>query len=600
MEERRIDPLQIIGMVLIFGIFTWMMYTQSAEEIAQANNQQVEPNTTVAEAVTQAPETTLAVVPEVVPQETVAKETITIQNDVLTLGVSTKGGIMEQVLLNGEVNYQDAPLYLINKENNSLNIAFTTAKGQLLQTKFLMFSPTLTQGSDGQQLRLRASVEESGFIEFIYTLPKEGFRFGFEVVAEGIENALDTAIPASFSWNMDGFRQAKSAQYENRYTQLAYRHENDKYSTLSATGDDDDNEKNVAWVSYRQHFFSSILIPEKPFEQASLSTTSITDEDDVEASAYLKGFATQTTLPYQRNRFQANFDWYMGPTDYAVLKKYDENLFESISFGWGLIGWINRSVFYPLFGFLTGLVPHGIAIILLTVIVRLVLSPVLYKSYVSQAKMRVLRPEITELNEKYKNDATKRQQETMKLYTKAGASPLAGCIPALLQMPVFFALFYFFPIAYELRGKSFLWADDLSSYDVIADLPFSIPFYGDHISLFPLLASVAIFFYTRMTTGQQMQPTQPGMPNMKYIMYLMPVMMLFFFNNYASGFSLYYVISNLLMIAIMVVVKNVIIDQDKIHAQIEENKKKPKKQNRFQRKMAEMMEEAERQKKLRK
>ena len=599
MEQRRIDPLQIIGMVLVFVIFTWMMYNQSAEDLAQTNTQETQTTEAVAEAKNPTAEQVVATPVEMFSSEEAAKETITIQNDVLTLGISTKGGAMEQVLLNGEVNYQDVPLYLIDKENNSLNIGFTTAAGQLLQTKFLMFSPTLTKISNGQQLRLRAPIEDKGYIEFIYTLPNEGFRFGFEIVAEGIENALDTAIPASFSWSMDGFRHAKSAQYENRYTQLAYRHENDKYSTLSASGDDDDNEKDLEWVSYRQHFFSSILIPEQPFEQVSLNSADLTD-DEVEASAYLKGFSTETTLPFQRNRFQANFDWYMGPTDYAILKNYDENLYESISFGWGLIGWINRSVFYPLFGFLTGLVPHGIAIILLTIIVRLVLSPVLYKSYVSQAKMRVLKPEITALNEKYKNDATKRQQETMKLYTKAGASPVAGCIPALLQMPVFFALFYFFPIASELRGKSFLWADDLSSYDVIAELPFTIPIYGDHISLFPLLASVAIFFYTRMTTGQQMQPAQPGMPNMKFIMYLMPVMMLFFFNNYASGFSLYYVVSNLLMIAIMVVVKNVIIDQDKIHAQIEENKKKPKKQNRFQRKMAEMMEEADRQKKLRK
>ena len=599
MEQRRIDPLQIIGMVLVFVIFTWMMYNQSAEDLAQINTQETQTTEAVAEAKNPTAEQVVATPVEMFSSEEAAKETITIQNDVLTLGISTKGGAMEQVLLNGEVNYQDVPLYLIDKENNSLNIGFTTAAGQLLQTKFLMFSPTLTKISNGQQLRLRAPIEDKGYIEFIYTLPNEGFRFGFEIVAEGIENALDTAIPASFSWVMDGFRHAKSAQYENRYTQLAYRHENDKYSTLSASGDDDDNEKDLEWVSYRQHFFSSILIPEQPFEQVSLNSADLTD-DEVEASAYLKGFSTETTLPFQRNRFQANFDWYMGPTDYAILKNYDENLYESISFGWGLIGWINRSVFYPLFGFLTGLVPHGIAIILLTIIVRLVLSPVLYKSYVSQAKMRVLKPEITALNEKYKNDATKRQQETMKLYTKAGASPVAGCIPALLQMPVFFALFYFFPIASELRGKSFLWADDLSSYDVIAELPFTIPIYGDHISLFPLLASVAIFFYTRMTTGQQMQPAQPGMPNMKFIMYLMPVMMLFFFNNYASGFSLYYVVSNLLMIAIMVVVKNVIIDQDKIHAQIEENKKKPKKQNRFQRKMAEMMEEADRQKKLRK
>ena len=595
MEDRRIDPLQIIGMLLIFGIFTWMMYNQPVPDLETTVNdmaavEQQEPVQVLAT------DTAEQDAPEAAAVSVVA-DTLSLQNDVLSIDISTKGGVMTRVALKDLVNYQDDPLYLINNDNSSLNIAFTTVLGQLFQTKFMMFTTSVSTTSAGQELRLRAPLDSDGYIELVYTLPKEGYRFGFEVVAEGIEGALDPTIPAAFSWRMDGFRHAKSAQYENRYTQLAYNHKADKYSTLSAAGDDDEDLKNVRWVSYRQHFFSSILIPENPFEVAAVMSSTITDEEE-EESEFLKSFMTETTLPYSRNRFQANFDWYMGPTDYEVLKTYDESLYESISFGWGLIGWINRSVFYPLFSLLSGVVPQGIAIILLTIIVRLVLSPVLYKSYVSQAKMRVLRPEITALNEKYKNDATKRQQETMKLYSKAGASPMAGCIPALIQMPVFFALFYFFPIAYEMRGKSFLWAEDLSSYDMIAELPFSIPFYGDHVSLFPLLASIAIFFYTQMTAGQQMQPSQPGMPNMKYIMYLMPVMMLFFFNNYASGFSLYYFVSNVLMIGIMLVIKNVIIDQDKIHAQIEENKKKPKKQNRFQRKMSELMEEAERQKKL--
>ena len=595
MEDRRIDPLQIIGMLLIFGIFTWMMYNQPVPDLETTVNDTaaVEQQEPVQVLTTDTAEQDA---PEAAAVSVVA-DTLSLQNDVLSIDISTKGGVMTGVALKDLVNYQDNPLYLINNDNSSLNIAFTTVLGQLFQTKFMMFTPSVSNTSAGQELRLRAPLDSDGYIELVYTLPKEGYRFGFEVVAEGIEGALDPTIPAAFSWRMDGFRHAKSAQYENRYTQLAYNHKADKYSTLSAAGDDDEDLKNVGWVSYRQHFFSSILIPENPFEVAAVMSSTITDEEE-EESEFLKSFMTETTLPYSRNRFQANFDWYMGPTDYEVLKTYDESLYESISFGWGLIGWINRSVFYPLFSLLSGVVPQGIAIILLTIIVRLVLSPVLYKSYVSQAKMRVLRPEITALNEKYKNDATKRQQETMKLYSKAGASPMAGCIPALIQMPVFFALFYFFPIAYEMRGKSFLWAEDLSSYDMIAELPFSIPFYGDHVSLFPLLASIAIFFYTQMTAGQQMQPSQPGMPNMKYIMYLMPVMMLFFFNNYASGFSLYYFVSNVLMIGIMLVIKNVIIDQDKIHAQIEENKKKPKKQNRFQRKMSELMEEAERQKKL--
>ena len=232
----------------------------------------------------------------------------------------------------------------------------------------------------------------------------------------------------------------------------------------------------------------------------------------------------------------------------------------------------------------------------------MLLSFVQYKQFLSQAKLKVLKPELDAIREKYKDNKMKAQQETMALQNKAGASPLSGCLPALIQLPVFYALFQFFPSAFDLRQKSFLWADDLSSYDIIANLPFTIPFYGDHVSLFPILASVAIFFYMKMTTGQQMasQPTQEGMPDMgklmKYMIYLSPLMMLFFFNNYASGLSLYYFISNLISIGIMLVIKNYILDEDKIHAQIQINKKKPKKQNKFQKKMADMMEQAEQQK----
>ena len=292
-------------------------------------------------------------------------------------------------------------------------------------------------------------------------------------------------------------------------------------------------------------------------------------------------------------------DWYYGPTDYKILNSYKRNLDEIVPLGWGIFGIINRYLFIPFFNLLVSFLPHGIAIILMTIAVRLVLSPVTYKSYVSQAKMKILRPEINEINEKYKDNAMKKQQETMALYSKAGASPMSGCLPALMQIPVFYALFNFFPSAFDLRQKSFLWAEDLSSYDNILDLPFTIPFYGDHVSLFPILASIAIFFYMMMTTGQNMQ-TQPGMPNMKFIMYLSPLLMLFFFNNYASGLSLYYFVSNLITIFIMLAIKKFILNEEKIHAQIQENKKKPKKENKFQRKMREVMENAEAQKKNRK
>ena len=395
---------------------------------------------------------------------------------------------------------------------------------------------------------------------------------------------------------MDGFRHALSADYENRYTQLTYQYEGDKVQALSAMGEDDDKDKEVSWISYRQHFFSMILIPTTQFESIDVESSSLMNPDSSDDSMFLKRFETSTAIVSVNGALNTSFDWFIGPTDYEILKPYDENLSDSISFGWGIIGWMNRFLFFPLFGLLSGLLPYGIAIIVMTIIVRLALSPVTYKSYLSQAKMKVLRPEINALNEKYGNDRAKKQQETMKLYSKAGANPMAGCVPSLLQLPVFLGLFYFFPVAFSLRGKSFLWAEDLSSYDAILDLPFSIPFYGDHVSLFPLLASIAIFVYSKMTMGQQMQPTQPGMPNMKFMIYLMPIMMLFFFNNYASGLSLYYLISNLITIGIMLVIKNYIIDEQKIFLQIEENKKKPKKQSRFQRKMEEMMEQAEQQK----
>ena len=288
---------------------------------------------------------------------------------------------------------------------------------------------------------------------------------------------------------------------------------------------------------------------------------------------------------------------FYGPSDYHIFKKYDKqySLTKAIPLGWGIFGWINKWFVIPVFDLLSSFMAVGVAIIVLTIIVRILLSPIQYKSYLSQAKMKVLRPEIEEINNKYKGseNAMKRQQETMALYSKAGVNPLSGCIPALLQMPVFFALFSFFPTAFMLRQKSFMWAEDLSSYDAVAQLPFSIPFYGNHVSLFPILASVTMLIYMLMTTGQMQQTKQEGMPDMRFMMYLSPIMMLFFFNNYASGLSLYYFISNLITIFIMLAIKYWIIDEKRIHAKIQENKQKPRKESKFQRKMREMMEQAE-------
>ena len=590
MEEKRIDPLQIIGFFLLFLVLIWMMYDQS--EMMEQNAQLETNATTTQSQVDDAPQPTVPVANNApVLMDSIPEQVTTLQNELLRLSVTSKGGFIQEAELKQHTNHLNEQVFVVKDGNTDFNLRIE-ANGALINTRDLDFLPTL----DGNQLTMRSQVA-GGTLDYIYTLSKEredsqAYRFQFGIRSSGLNVQPETDL----YWGLDGFRHALSADYENRYTQLTYQYEGDKVQALSAMGEDDDKDKEVSWISYRQHFFSMILIPTTQFESIDVESSSLMNPDSSDDSVFLKRFETTTAIASQNGALNTSFDWFIGPTDYEILKTYDENLSESISFGWGIIGWMNRFLFFPLFGLLSGFLPYGIAIIVMTIIVRLALSPVTYKSYLSQAKMKVLRPEINALNDKYGNDRAKKQQETMKLYSKAGANPMAGCVPSLLQLPVFLGLFYFFPVAFSLRGKSFLWAEDLSSYDAILDLPFSIPFYGDHVSLFPLLASIAIFVYSKMTMGQQMQPTQPGMPNMKFMIYLMPIMMLFFFNNYASGLSLYYLISNLITIGIMLVIKNYIIDEEKIFIQIEENKKKPKKQSRFQRKMEEMMEQAEQQK----
>ncbi|RUA07241.1 MAG: membrane protein insertase YidC, partial [Flavobacteriia bacterium] len=362
----------------------------------------------------------------------------------------------------------------------------------------------------------------------------------------------------------------------------------------------------VNWVAYKQQFFTSILLTDKPFDKAKLKSQNLVNDPFVD-TVFTKQFESSFLLKAENGEINYPMNIYYGPTDYKILSKYkDRNLDRIISLGWGIFRWINKFVFIPVFNFLSSFISnYGIVIILMTIVVRIFMSPFVYKSYLSSAKMKVLRPEIEEINEKYKGkeNAMKRQQETMALQRKAGVNPLSGCIPALFQMPVFLALFRFFPSNIALRQQGFLWADDLSAYDEVIKLPFKIPFYGDHVSLFPILASIAIFIYMQMTQSQQMnmqQPQQEGMPDMqkmmKMMLYISPLMMLFFFNSYASSLSLYYFISNLLTIGIMLVIKNYIIDEQKIHAQIQENKKRPeKKKSAFRQRLDEAMKQAQEQ-----
>ena len=608
MEERKFDPYQFIGFILIALILTWMLYRNGPSE-ANSNNQTPSAG--------QVAEQTNSVTPSPVVNDSLLQQQkvkvfgdlgalfqpssepfVNINTSELTLELSPKGGQITKLLLNAYENYEDLPLPMIAEGNSDFNIQLTTLDGRLLNTREMYFKPNLNEKEETIEVEMSARITPDQYISFLYTFPKEGHLFSFQIRTQGMRSLLNTAIEPQLNWKTDVFRNSRSIDYENRYTEFTFGYEGDRVDYLSLSGTDQETRQDLRWISYRQHFFSAILIPESPISEAKLASEDRSGEENLE-ERFTKTFTTTYNLR-SGGELNTNLKFYYGPTDYKALKNLEGDLEASIPMGWGIFGWINRVIFLPLFGFLSSFLSYGIAIIVMTIIVRLAMSPVTYKSYVSQIKMKVLRPDIEIINNKYKDDAVKKQQETMSLYSRAGANPMSGCVPALIQLPVFYALFSFFPVAFVLRDKSFLWADDLSSYDSVLDLGFSIPFYGDHVSLFPILASVAIFFYTKMTTGQQPMPQQPGMPNMKIIIYLMPLMMLFFFNNYASGLSLYYFVSNLLTIVLMLVIKNYIIDDTKIHAQIEENKKKPKKAGGFSARLQKAMEEAEKQKKAKK
>ncbi len=620
MEEKKLDVNSLIGFGLIFVILIYMFYINqpTPEELAakqqaereaaaiQGNSasteavdynqsaqaiQDINPTDSSAVAAYKSSMGAFSFTP-IVPGNTL------LENDVLRVEVSHKGGQLVLAQNKKYNTYDSVPVYLIKDGNATFNISFTTQDNRIIQTKDLYFEPLTATNDQVEVLSMKAKISDSEYLLFEYSLPEDSYMLDFKIKSVGLSGFFNPTQDPQLQWDLKTIRHSKSVQYENRYTRLNYKFEEDKLDKLSDSSDDDATEQAVEWVSYRQHFFSTIIAFSPALETASFNSTNLIKEES-KTIGYTKIYETKAPLQLVGGVLDYDMNVYLGPTDVKELAKFPTlGLEDSIPFGWGIFGWINRYVFTPTYTFLIGYLPYGIAIIVMTILVRLLMSPVTYKSYLSQAKMKVLKPEITEINDKFKDNAMKKQQETMKIYNKAGVNPMSGCVPALVQMPIFYALFMFFPTSFALRQKSFLWADDLSSYDTILELPFYIPFYGDHVSLFPILASVAIFFYMMMTTGQNM-PTQPGMPNMKFIIYLSPVMMLIFFNSYASGLSLYYFVSNLITIFIMLAIKNFILDDDKIHARIQANKEKPKKEGKFQAKMREIMEQAEAQKKQR-
>jgi YidC/Oxa1 family membrane protein insertase len=528
----------------------------------------------------------------------------TLKNDLLEIKVSNKGGQITSLKLNNFKTYDAKELYLIKDNNALLNLTFSTKDGRTLHTKDMYFEPVLSKDGENQVLEMRLKTDDNKYLAYRYVLKPNDYMLDFSVQSHGLSNVINTSEKINLDWNLKTQRTEKSVKYENQYTELDYMKDGDFDYLSSMSKDAEEEAEKVNWIGFKKQFFSAILASKTPFNKVKVSSKNLVEDHKID-TVFTKQFASVIELPVQNNEINANMQLYYGPTDYKILDKYKDYNFERLTIqGWAIVRVINKYFIMPMFNLLSSFIGNlGWVIIFLTIVVKLLMSPLLYKSFLSSAKMKVIKPELAELNEKYpgKDNAMKRQQETMALQRKAGVNPMAGCVPALLQMPIFFALFRFFPTNLDLRQKSFLWVNDLSAYDEIAKLPIDIPFYGSHVALFPILASISMFFYMKITQGQQadmQQPTQEGMPDMqgmmKMMLYISPLMMLFFFNSYGSGLSIYYFVSQLISIGIMLVIKNYIIDEKKIHAQIQVNKTKaPKKKSAFRQKIDDAMKQAQ-------
>ena len=524
-------------------------------------------------------------------QDSLPVEQYTLENNKIKLHINTKGGCIDYVDLKGYRTHDSLPLILWKDHKSSMGLNFY-ARNKQINTADLIFVPNTSQKelnaeAAEQVLTMRAYVDENKYLEFEYKLAPDSYTVDFNINTYNLNDVIASNTNfLTLYWGVDMPQLEKSRDFESRYTGVYYNFSNNDVEHLSLTGDEKvDLPTSVKWVAYKQQFFSSILIANESFPNVLVSTTNNT------TPGFLKTADAEISLPYSGKAIEKyDMRFFFGPNSYPVLREYgkDIELPQLINLGWKWIAWFNRYVVIPIFNFLEANVTlnYGLIIFLLTLIIKLVLFPLTYKSYMSQAKMRVLKPQIDEINKKIPADkAMERQQAVMKLYKKAGVNPMGGCLPMLLQMPILIALFYFFPGAIELRQKSFLWATDLASYDSIATLPFTIPFYGNHVSLFCLLMTITNILY--MWYNSKNQPQNDQMKGMQTMMYIMPIMFLFIFNSYSSGLSYYYFIATLITIVQTWAIRKFVNDE-KLLKQIELAKTKPVKKSKFQQKLEEM------------
>lgn len=519
----------------------------------------------------------------------------TLENEVIELRVSNKGGQITYARLKEYDDYKAEPLVLFDESTSSLGFSLVTANNQVVKTNDLYFKPV--EGATDNSLTMRAMAGDNRYIDFTYTLAPNDYMVKYEIKGTGLNGVLSPSTESlAMTWVQDIRQQEKGRSFEERYVTLNYKIVGDDVERLSETRNDNEEPKErLKWIGYKDMFFSTVLIAKEGFDK------SVLDSKMIASGELLKSFKSTAQVPFDLQGQKATeLAFYFGPNKFALLKDYDDelsgndelNLEKLVPLGWGIFRWVNQYFVIPLFDFLGKFISnYGILIFILTLIVKIILFPLTRKSYLSSAKMRVLRPQVEEINAKYpgQDQALERQKAVMDLYSRAGASPMSGCLPMLLQMPILIALFMFFPSAIELRHESFLWAQDLSTYDAIVSwttyIPVITPYFGNHISLFCLLMTITNIVYTKYNmeltnTGQQQ------MPGMKLMMYLMPLMFLVFFNQYASGLTYYYFISMLITI-VQTLIFRYTIDEEKLLAKLEENKKRPVKKSGFMKRLEE-------------
>ena len=548
-------------------------------------------------------------------REAEAEEFI-VENDVMAVLFSTRGGQIKGVTLKDYTQYgprgkRDRKIEMMDPATARFGLSFYLKNGLKnvpVNTLDYVFTaqPVVGEADGAKSVVIRLPVAEGAYLEYRYLIydteaPERDYLVDFDVRLVNMAPEMANQTQIQIDWANTTFQNEKGFQNENMYTTLSYRFP-DETSIEELGMSEGAKSKNIStqvnWVAFKQQFFSSVFIAPDNVSYANLAFDTAAPE-----SSLLKTFTAQMGVPYTPQTEGYDFAFYFGPNKYSILKKIGEPggadiyLERLVPLGWGIFGWVNRWCVIPVFDFLRNYIgSFGIIIFILVLLVKLVISPLTYKSYVSMAKMRLVKPQIDELAKKYPKpeDAMKKQQATMELYKKAGINPMGGCIPMLIQMPILIAMFRFFPASIELREQPFLWADDLSSYDSIVNLPFSIPFYGDHVSLFALLMAVSLFGYSWFNY-QQTASSQPQMAGMKFMMvYMMPIMMLFWFNSYSSGLCYYYLLSNIFTIGQTLVIRRM-VDDNKIHAIMQANaaKKSKGKKSKFQQRYEELMRQQE-------